>query len=227
MGKSLKNSVSPDDFSADYGMDTLRLYEMFMGPLDASKPWTTRDIVGIVRFLQRVWRSLIDPDTDEVLVTEAAPSPDLNVLLHRTIKAVTDDMAALRFNTAVARFFELNNAMVGLERVPREVAEALVRMLAPFAPHVSEELWERLGHQPSVAHAPWPDYDADLARQDTVTMIVQVNGKVRDRIEVSAGISEDEARALALGSEKVKAYLSGAPVKVIVRPPVLVNVVVR
>jgi leucyl-tRNA synthetase len=219
--------VSPDDFSTEYGMDALRLYEMFMGPLDASKPWATRDIVGIVRFLQRLWRSLVDPDTGEVLITESAASPDLEVLLHRTIKAVTDDMAALRFNTAVARFFELNNAVVALERVPREVAEALVRMLAPFAPHVSEELWERLGHQASVAHAPWPDYDPELARQHTVTMIVQVNGRVRDRIEVSADISEDEARAAALGSDKVKAYLSGDPVRVIVRPPDLVNVVVR
>ena len=227
MGKSLKNSVSPDDFFAEYGMDTLRLYEMFMGPLDTSKPWTTRDIVGIVRFLQRLWRSLIDPVTDEVLVSEEEAPEDVRRLLHRTIKAVTEDLAALRFNTAVARFFELNNALVALERVPREVAEAFVRLVAPFAPHIADELWERLGHQPSVATAPWPDYDPELAREETVTMVVQVNGKVRDRIEVSADISEEEAQALALASERVREYLSGEPAKVVLRVPALVNVVVR
>ncbi|OFW66135.1 MAG: leucine--tRNA ligase [Actinobacteria bacterium RBG_16_68_21] len=227
MGKSLKNSVSPDDFFAEYGMDTLRLYEMFMGPLDTSKPWTTRDIVGIVRFLQRLWRSLIDPETDLALVSDEPAVPELRRLLHRTIKAVTEDMAALRFNTAVARFFELNNALVGVDRVPREVAEAFVLMLAPMAPHVAEELWERLGHQPSIAYVPWPEYDPELAREETVTMVVQVNGKVRDRIEVSPEIGESEARSLALASERVQVYLSGEPDKVIVRAPTLVNVVVR
>jgi len=120
-------------------------------------------------------------------------------------------MEALRFNTAVARFFELNNALVGRERVPRSVAEALVRLLAPFAPHLCEELWERLGHAESVAFAPWPGFDPALTAEDTVTMVVQVNGKVRDRIPVPAGIGEDEARARALASEKVAPYLKGGP----------------
>ena len=227
MGKSKKNSITPDEFVASRGADTLRVYEMFMGPLDASKPWTTRDVVGVERFLQRLWRSHVDPDGGELLVTDEPADEDLRRLLHRTIKAVTGDMAALRFNTAVARFFELNNALVGLARVPREVSEAFVRMLAPMAPHVAEELWERLGHDPSVAYAPWPDYDPELARDETVTMVIQVNGKVRDRVEVSADISEEEARALALESERVRAYVSDEPSKVIVRVPTLVNVVVR
>jgi leucyl-tRNA synthetase len=227
MGKSLKNSVSPDDFSVEYGMDVLRLYEMFMGPLDASKPWTTRDIVGIVRFLERLWRSLVDVGDGEPPIMDEPAEPALRRRLHRTIKAVTDDMAHLRFNTAVARLFELNNAIVGMGPVPGEVAEALVLMLSPLAPHIAEELWQRLGHEPSVAHAPWPEYDPDLASEDSVTMVVQVNGKVRDRIEVSADISDTDAQVLALSSERVRSHLSGDPVKVIVRAPKLVNVVVR
>jgi len=226
MGKSLKNSVSPDEIFVEYGVDTLRLYEMFMGPLDASKPWTTRDIVGVHRFVLRLWRSLIDPETGALLVDEAPADPELLALTHRTISAVTADMEALRFNTAVARFFELNNALVARQRVPRFVAEAFVRLLAPFAPHLCEELWERLGHGASVALAPWPEFDPGLAAEDTVTMVVQVNGKVRDRILVPAGIGEEEARSLALASERVTAYLKGGePRRVVVRPPNLVNIV--
>jgi leucyl-tRNA synthetase len=199
---------------------------MFMGPLDASKPWTIRDVVGVERFLQRLWRNHIEPETGELLVDDAAPDDDLLRLLHRTIRKVTEDMGQLRFNTAVARLFELNNALVPLERVPRVVAEAFVRILAPLAPHIAEELWERLGHEPSISVVPWPEYDDELAREQTVTLVVQVAGKVRDRIEVAADIDEDAARRLALGSERVQGLLAGAePTRVIVRPPNLVNVV--
>ncbi|MEX1208628.1 MAG: leucine--tRNA ligase [Acidimicrobiia bacterium] len=226
MGKSKKNSVTPDEFVAEHGADTLRLYEMFMGPLDASKPWTTRDIVGVTRFLQRLWRNHVDPDTGELLVTEEAPDDGTLRLLHRTIRQVTEDMGQLRFNTALARMFELNNALVPLEQVPRMVSETFIRLLAPMAPHICEELWERLGHEPSIGLSPWPEFDEALAAEETVTMVVQVNGKVRDRIEVPAAIGEDAARELALGSEKVQALLGGAePRRVIVRPPNLVNVV--
>jgi leucyl-tRNA synthetase len=226
MGKSKKNSVTPDEFVAEHGADTLRLYEMFMGPLDASKPWTTRDIVGVIRFLQRLWRNHVDPDTGELLVTEDAPDDGTLRLLHRTIREVTDDMGQLRFNTALARMFELNNALVPLERVPRIVSDAFIRLLAPLAPHICEELWERLGHEPSIGMAPWPEFDEALAAEETVTMVVQVNGKVRDRIEVPATIGGDAARQLALDSGKVQALLGGVePRRVIVRPPSLVNVV--
>jgi len=227
MGKSLKNSVSPDEIFAEYGVDTLRLYEMFMGPLEASKPWTTRDIVGVHRFVLRLWRSLIDSESGSLLVSEAGADAELLALTHRTIAAVTADMEGLRFNTAVARFFELNNALVSRDRVPRQVAEAFLRLLAPFAPHLCEELWERLGHGESVAFAAWPGFDPALAAEDTVTMVVQVNGKVRDRITVPAAIGEEEAKALALASEKVAPYLKGgAPARVVARPPGLVNIVV-
>jgi len=226
MGKSLKNSVNPEEVFNEYGVDTLRLYEMFMGPLDTSKPWTTRDIVGVHRFILRLWRSLIDPDSGEPTVSDEEPGPELAALTHRTVAAVTADLEGLRFNTAVARFFELNNALVAEPRVPRVVAETFVRMLAPFAPHLCEELWERLGCAGSVALAPWPGFDPALAAEDTVTLVVQVNGKVRDRLSVPADISAEEARARALASEKVKPYLKGAPpVRVVVRPPGLVNVV--
>ena len=226
MGKSKKNSIAPDEFVAEHGADTLRLYEMFMGPLDASKPWTTRDIVGVIRFLQRLWRNHVDPETGELLVTDDDPDDELRRLLHRTIRQVTEDMAHLRFNTAVARLFELNNALVPLEHIPRVVSEALVRVLAPLAPHIAEELWERLGHEPSISAAAWPEYDEALARQQTVTLVVQVNGRVRDRIEVAPDISEAAARDLALASERVRSHFDGGePKRIIVRPPNLVNVV--
>jgi len=228
MGKSLKNSVSPDEVFHEYGVDTLRLYEMFMGPLDASKPWTTRDMVGVFRFLQRFWRNLVDPEHGALRVVDEEPSGDLLRLMHRTIKAVTADMEVLGFNTAIARLFEMNNALVALDAVPRTVADTFVRLLAPFAPHVCEELWERLGHATSVGFAEWPDYDPELSAAETVTMIVQVNGKVRDRIEVDPAITEADAEALALSSDRVQAYTQGSPPhRVVVRVPNLVNVVVR
>jgi leucyl-tRNA synthetase len=228
MGKSLKNSVKPDDIFTEFGVDTLRLYEMFMGPLDASKPWTTKDIMGVFRFLQRLWRNFVDEDSGALRVVDDDPDEELLRATHRTIRQVTEDMEGLRFNTAVARFFELNNLLVGRDAVPRPVADAFVRMLSPMAPHVCEELWERMGHDTSVASAPWPEHDEDLAALETVTMVVQVNGRVRDRIEVDASISAEEAELLALASERVRAHTGGAdPVRVIVRPPKLVNVVVR
>ena len=227
MGKSLKNSVNPDDIFEEYGVDTLRLYEMFMGPLDTSRPWSTRDIVGVFRFLQRLWRNFIDEDTGDVLVSDEPSTGDLQVLLHKTIDAVTQDMENLHFNTAVARLFELNNALVGEEKVPADVASVLPRLLSPLAPHVSEELWERMGKEGSVVTAPWPVYDEDLVVEETTTMVVQVNGKVRDRIEVPIGITESEAVALALASERVQAHTNGAePRKVIAKLPNVVSLVV-
>ncbi|MFQ5517006.1 MAG: class I tRNA ligase family protein, partial [Acidimicrobiia bacterium] len=227
MGKSLKNSVSPDEMFVRYGVDTLRLYEMFMGPLDASKPWTTRDTVGVHRFLQRVWRNFVDEETGSLLVVDEAPPPVLERLLHRTVKVVTADMEAMRFNTAIARLFELNNALVPYERISREAAETFITMLGPFAPHIAEELWQRLGHSESVAFVPWPGYDDTLAGLDVVTMVLQVNGKVRDRVEVPADIDEKAAVTAALASQRVQAFLDGAdPARVVAVPPKLVNVVV-
>ena len=225
MGKSKKNGVNPDEFFVDHGVDTLRLYEMFMGPLSEAKPWTTRDVVGIERFLQRFWRNFVDPDTGDLLISDTPADEELRGLLHRTTKSVTDDMAELRFNTSVARFFELNNALVGLDSIPREVADVFVRLMAPIAPHIAEELWERMGGDGSVCFADWPAYDESLAAEESVTMVVQVGGKIRDRIEVPVGISSDEAQQVALASDKVAGHLDGEPTRVIVRPPNLVNIV--
>ncbi len=227
MGKSLKNSVNPDEIFDEYGVDTLRLYEMFMGPLDTSRPWSTRDIVGVHRFLQRLWRNFVDEDTGDLLVSDDASTGELQVLLHRTIEAVTHDMENLQFNTAVARLFELNNALVGEDLVPADVASVLPRLLAPLAPHITEELWHRMGKEGWVVAAPWPRYQPDLIAVETATMVVQVNGKVRDRIEVPIAITEDEAVALALASERVQAHMHGEePRKVIARLPGVVSLVV-
>jgi len=227
MGKSLKNSVNPDDIFEEYGVDTLRLYEMFMGPLDTSRPWSTRDIVGVYRFLQRLWRNFIDEDTGEVLVSDEPSHGELQVLLHRTIEAVTNDMEELHFNTAVARLFELNNALVAEPMVPADVASVLPRLLGPLAPHISEELWHRMGMDDSVVTAAWPTYDATLTAEDMATMVVQVNGKVRDRIEVPITISEAEAVVLALASDRVLAHTGGQePRKVIARLPNVLSLVV-
>ncbi|MDK1019102.1 MAG: leucine--tRNA ligase [Actinomycetota bacterium] len=227
MGKSLKNGVSPDDIFDEFGVDSLRLYEMFMGPLDTSRPWSTKDIVGVHRFLQRLWRNFIDEDTGDVLVSDTPSEGELQVLLHRTIEAVSKDMESLHFNTAIARFFELNNALVGLDRVPADIADIFPRLLAPMAPHICEELWHRMEKEGSVVTAPWPVCDKSLIAQNTATMVVQVNGKVRDRIDVPIAITEDEAVALALASERVQAHMRGAqPRRVIARLPNVVSLVV-
>jgi leucyl-tRNA synthetase len=226
MGKSLKNSVTPDDMFAEYGADTLRLYEMSMGPLDVSRPWETRAVVGSFRFLQRVWRLVVDEATGSVHVTDGQPDEATLRTLHRTIDGVRHDMAGLKFNTAVAKLIELNNALTRLPAVPRSVAEPLVLMLAPLAPHVAEELWSRLGHEQSLAFEPFPEADPALVVEESVTAVVQVAGKVRHRFEVPPGIGEDELRELALAAPQVQRALDGRPVRtVVVRPPRLVNVV--
>ncbi|MDR6938945.1 leucine--tRNA ligase [Arcanobacterium hippocoleae] len=225
MGKSLKNIVTPDEMCAEYGADTFRVYEMSMGPLDISRPWETRAVVGSQRFLQRLWRNLIDEKTGALIVTEDALDLQTAKILARTIHDVSADYAAMRVNTAIAKMIVLNNHLTG-QKVPREAAEALVKMVAPVAPHLAEELWEKLGHQQSLAHAPFPQVkDPSLLVDDTVTCVVQVCGKVRDRLEVAPNISESELTDLALASEKVQQYLNGDPRKVVVRAPKLINIV--
>ncbi|BCJ77832.1 leucine--tRNA ligase [Catellatospora sp. IY07-71] len=224
MGKSLKNVVTPDEMVERYGADTFRVYEMSMGPLEVSRPWDTRAVVGSYRFLQRVWRTMIDEETGAVTVVDTPASDDLRRLLHRTIAGVREDMAALRFNTAVAKLIELTNAVTKAGATPREIAEPLVLMLAPVAPHIAEELWRRLGHDASLTFADFPVADPALLTADLVTYPVQVNGKVRGRIEVAADAAEDEVRAAALAA--VTDSLSGKdPKKVIVIPGRLVSVV--
>ena len=230
IGKSLKNSVSPDEICDDYGADTLRVYEMSMGPLEASRPWATKDVIGAHRFLQRVWRLVVDEHTGKNQVeNHAALDADTLRLLHRTIAGVSEDFAALRNNTAVAKLIEYTNHLTKEHRdsVPRAAVEPLVLMLAPLAPHVAEELWQRLGHTTSLAHGPFPVADPAYLVEDTVEYPVQVNGKVRGKITVAADADADTVAAAALADEKVQAFLAGAqPKKVIVVPGRLVNIVV-
>jgi leucyl-tRNA synthetase len=202
MGKSLKNGVSPDDVYAAYGADTLRLYEMAMGPLDADRPWRTDDMVGVHRFLQRVWRNMIDERTGESLVGDRPLDEETTRRLHRTIMIVRRDVEQLRINTAIARLIELNthaSRVVSRERaIPRALAEPLLLMIAPLAPHIAAELWSRIGHGDSLAYAPFPEFDEALAAEHSVVMPVQINGKARFRIKVEADASEEEiSRALA------------------------------
>ena len=226
MGKALKNSVSPDEMYEAYGAYTLRVYEMSMGPLDLSRPWETRAVVGAQRFLQRLWRNVVDETTGALVVSDEAPSAETLRVLHRTIEGVREDMEGMRINTAIAKLIVLNNHLTTLERAPRSVVEALVVMTAPVAPHVAEELWARLGHDRSVVHATFPQADPQHLVEETVTCVFQVQGKVRGRAEVAPSAGEDELRDLALADAGVQRALAGRDVRtVIVRAPRLVNVV--
>ena len=225
IGKSLKNAISPDEMYEMFGADTFRVYEMSLGPLEQSKPWETRAVVGSQRFLQRLWRNVVDEETGEVVVVDEAPDADTERLLHQTIAAVSEDYGALGFNTAIARLIELNNALTKLDAVPRAAAEPLVLMVAPVAPHLAEELWSRLGHEESLSHAPFPVADKAKMVESSVTCVIQIKGKVRDRVEVAADITEADLEALALGRDKVRAATADGVRKVIVRAPKLVNVV--
>jgi leucyl-tRNA synthetase len=226
MGKSLKNSVSPEQIYETYGADTLRLHLMATGPLDASRPWETRDVVGMFRFLQRLWRSIIDEQTGAVRVVDTPADGETTRLLHRTIDSVRADMEALRFNTAIAKLIELNNHVTKLDATPREVAEALVLMVSPLVPHVAEELWQHLGHDGTIALEPMPTADPAMLIDDTVEYPVQVNGKVRSHITVAADADVAIVEAAALADPKIQAALDGSdPKKVIVIPSRMVNVV--
>jgi leucyl-tRNA synthetase len=229
MGKSLRNVVTPDEMCERYGADTFRLYEMSTGPMEVSRPWSTRDVVGSQRFLQRVWRNLIDETTGASRVSEdSSVEPETLRLLHRTIAGVHTDFLALHYNTAAAKLIELNNHLTKRgAAVPRSVAEPLVLMLAPLAPHIAEELWSRLGHDATLAYAPFPIADERWLLAETVEYPIQVNGKVRSRVTVPANADGDAVRVAALAEEKIAALLDGrSPRKVIVVPGRLVNVVV-
>jgi leucyl-tRNA synthetase len=225
MGKSLRNVVTPDEMCSAYGADTFRVYEMSMGPLDVSRPWETRAVVGSYRFLQRVWRAVVDEQSGAVRVVDQPADEPTRRLLHRTIAGVRDDMDGMRFNTAIAKLIELTNGLTRLAATPREVAEPLVLMLAPFAPHIGEELWRRLGHEDCLAYADFPVADPALLATESVTYPVQVNGKVRARVDVAPDAAEAVVREAALAA--VADQLAGRePRKVIVVPGRMVSVVV-
>ncbi|WP_205650262.1 leucine--tRNA ligase [Actinoplanes solisilvae] len=225
MGKSLKNVVTPDEMCEQYGADTFRVYEMAMGPLDVSRPWETRAVVGSQRFLQRVWRLVVDEETGNVRVGSEPLEPAVRKHLHRTIAGVREDLDELRFNTAIAKLIELTNTLTPLPSVSREAVEPLVLMLAPFAPHLAEELWGKLGKTGTLAYSAFPVADPAQLVAESITYPVQVNGKVKARVEVSPTAPETDVREQALAA--VADSLAGrTPKKIIVVPGRLVSVVV-
>ena len=231
MSKARGNVVNPDDVITEYGADSLRLYEMFMGPLEAVKPWSTRSVEGVYRFLSRAWRLIVD-DAAETLtlnpsMKDVEPDKETVRVLHRTIQKVTEDTEGLRFNTAISAMMEFTNHVTKLEVRPRKVLEPFVLLLAPYAPHAAEELWRALGHTTTLAYEPWPKFDAALTTAAEIEIPVQVNGKLRARLKVPAEIGDEGLKAAALADEGVQAQLAGKTVKKwIVVPKKLVNVVV-
>jgi len=231
MSKSRGNVVTPDQVVGDYGADTFRLYEMYMGPLEAQKPWNTRDIIGMTRFLSGVYRNLVgDDEAGKPAKITADQIPDeLDRQMHRTIKKVAEDIESLRFNTAIAELIKLNNEIGRLGGgVPRELAETFTLLLAPLAPHLAEEIWNRLGHDASLARHPWPKFDPAKLIESTLELPVQVNGKLRGTVSVPADAAEEQVLEAALGVASVKPWLEGKTLaKRIYVPKKLVSFVVK
>lgn len=228
MSKSRGNVVNPDDIVRDYGADCFRLYEMYMGPLEAQKPWNTRDIVGMWRFLNGVWRNLVGEEDKPVYLVDGPIPDELDRLLHRTIKKVGEDIEHLRFNTAIAELIKLNNEIGRLETIPRSLAETFAILLSPFAPHLAEELWEKLGKSPSIQHQPWPSVDPQKLVESRIELPVQINGKLRDKLLVDVQADEKTIFELVESSEKIKPWLVGKTIrKKVYVPKKMVNYVVN
>ncbi len=228
MSKSRGNVVNPDQVIADYGADSMRLYEMFMGPLEAMKPWSMQGVQGVHRFLQKTWRLMVDEETGQLsaAIRDAEADEETLRLLHQTIRKVGSDIETFGFNTAISAMMILVNHLGRLEVRPKSVLEPLVLILSPFAPHIAEELWQRLGHDRSLAYEPWPAHDPSLIKEKQIELAVQVNGKIKDRIVVAAEADEESIKAGALSNDKVVEALAGkTPKKVIVIKSRLVNIV--
>jgi len=229
MSKSRGNVVNPDKVVADYGADSMRLYEMFMGPLEAVKPWSMQGVEGVHRFLQRVWRLIINEDTGNLnaAIQSAEADEATTRLLHQTIKKVGGDVETFGFNTAISSMMILVNHLIKQSVLPKSVVEQLVLILSPFAPHIAEELWQKLGHGKTLAYEPWPRFDPELVKEAEIELAIQVNGKIKDKIVVPAQADDEQIKQKALASEKVIAALGGkVPKKVIVIKSRLVNIVV-
>ncbi|NIA17301.1 MAG: class I tRNA ligase family protein, partial [Planctomycetes bacterium] len=228
MSKSRGNVVNPDKVIADYGADSMRLYEMFMGPLEAAKPWNMQGVEGVYRFLAKLWRLIINPKNGQLQsISGSAPDEQTQRLLHQTIKKVDNDIEGFRFNTAISQMMIFVNHLTKQQSKPTEAIEKLLLLLAPFAPHIAEELWQRLGHTDSLAYQPWPGYDEELAKEKEVELAVQVLGKIKDKIVVSADTDEETIKEKALASEKVTNAIGGKEVKkIIVIKSRLVNIII-
>ena len=225
MSKSRGNVVNPDELIAEFGADSFRVYEMFMGPFEDGQPWDPQGVIGAERFLQRVWRLFETLDVRGKTLDEGNDKPER--LMHKTIKKVGEDIQNLNFNTAISALMILLNDAEKQEKLPKDFYEDFLKLLHPFAPHMTQELWEELGHKDFMTFAEWPEFDEKLIKDESFNLIIQINGKVRDSVEVEAGISEADVEKLVLGREKVQVYLKGEkPKKVIYVPGRLVNLVV-
>ncbi|MEE2786417.1 MAG: leucine--tRNA ligase [Myxococcota bacterium] len=213
MSKSLGNVINPDDVVAEHGADAMRLFEMFMGPLEATKPWNTSGVDGVRRFLDRIWRVCVDGETGACVVDDSAPSADGLKRLHKTIKKVTEDLDGMRFNTAISAMMELVNYLTKHHVRARTIIEPFIQLLAPFAPHLGEELWALLGHEDGISYVPWPTYDEALIVDDLVTYAVQVNGKLRGQLELAKDIAKDDALAAARTLENVIRFTEGKTIR--------------
>ena len=222
MGKRFPEFVvNPSDIVREYGADTLRLYEMFMGPLEQSKPWSNQGVEGAYKFINRVYRILVEAN---IIVDEEVK--ELEKVYHQTVKKVTQDYENLAFNTAISQMMIFINEVYKVNKISKEYAEGFVKMISCITPHLGEELWSLLGHNETIAYEPWPKYDDAKCVENVITIVIQVNGKIRDKVEVDASISKEELERLALSTDKIKEMLNGqTPKKVIVVPKKLVSIV--
>ncbi len=229
MSKSFGNVINPDDVIAKYGADTLRLFEMFMGPLESVKPWNTKGVEGVFRFLNRVWRLFVTEEGNvDLSIQDIEPSQEILRLLHKSIKKVQEDIEGLRFNTAISQLMIFVNEMYKTEIKPVSALKTFLQLLNPFAPHITEELWQRLGNDSILAYKTWPQFDKQLTKDESIEIILQVNGKIRDKMLVAAGTKQSELEQLVLQSARLKPYLDGKNiVKIIAVVDKMVNVVVK
>lgn len=227
MSKSIGNVVNPDDIISSHGADTLRLYEMFMGPLDADIAWSTEGVDGARRFLDRVWRLIVQEDgTLSERIVDETNDTTLEKVYHETVKKVTEDYENYHFNTGISQLMVFVNEAYKAERIPKEYIEGFIKMLSPIAPHISEEIWERLGHEDTISYEKWPTYDASKMVDDEIEIVIQVMGKVRAKMNVEKGVSKEEVEKKALEHENIQQWIEGKTVrKVIVVPDKLVNIV--
>ncbi len=230
MSKSVGNVINPDDIVKQYGADTLRLYEMFMGPLEQTKPWNTEGVGGVFRFLSRVWRLIINEESgtlnDKISLESSSEVTPFDRLVHKTIKKITEDIEGLRFNTSISQMMIFINEAYKTPVIPISAIRTFVQLLAPFAPHVAEELWTRLGNEGSITYVPWPSYDPALTVDDEVEIVVQVNGKIVQRMSISIAMEEDEMREVAFNQEAVKVAIANKSIrKVIAVKGKIVNIV--
>lgn len=226
MSKSKGNVVNPDDIVRSHGADTLRLYEMFMGPLDAAIAWSENGLDGSRRFLDRIWRLLVSEDGNITSKVVEEATPELDKVYNQTVKKVTEDFDTLNFNTAISQMMVFINDCYKQDHINKSYVEGFLKMLSPIAPHISEELWQKLGHADTVTYEEWPVFDEALLVDNEVEIVIQVNGKLKDKVKISKDLTKDEMEAVALDNDKIKEAIEGKTIrKVIAVPQKLVNIV--